>query len=75
MFENVKTIRIFTAPFNCTFCDRAKALCERFGLEYLEIVGNLPDGKSTYPQIYFDDEYVGGCRELFARARTEKFKD
>jgi len=75
MLQNVKNVRIFTAPFNCPFCDRAKALCDRFGIKYIEIIGQLPQGHTHYPQIYFDDEHVGGCRELFALARTEWFKD
>lgn len=74
MFEHVKTVRLFSAPFNCPYCDRAKKLLKRFDIAYTEIIGVLPPGTETYPQIFFDDEYVGGCDNLFQLARDETFR-
>jgi len=75
MLEDVKEIRIYSAPFKCPYCDRAKALCERFNLKYTEVIGNLPVGLTTYPQIFFDNDYVGGCTEFFSVIRHQKSKE
>lgn len=63
----------------CPFCVRAKALLEKKGLEYQTInavdnrealiervvaTGN-PEPKSV-PQIFHNDEYIGGYTELSA---------
>jgi len=75
MLEHVKTIRMYSAPFECPYCERAKTLFERFNVPYTEIVGNLPEPWSSYPQIFFDDEHIGGCQELFYLLRKSKFEE
>ena len=59
---------------NCTYCDQAKKLLEAKGIEFeekkighgytlqdlLEVVPNA----RTAPQIFLDEEYVGGFTEL-----------
>jgi|TARA_R110002072_G_scaffold264274_1_gene422962 glutaredoxin len=59
---------------NCTYCDQAKKLLEEKGIEFeekkighgytlenlLEVVPNA----RTAPQIFLDDNYVGGFMEL-----------
>lgn len=60
---------------NCSYCDQAKQLCENNSLPYS--FTNIEDDKEkmfelfdmigpfkTVPQIFVDDEYVGGFKEL-----------
>jgi len=68
-----KKIEVYSTGY-CPYCVRAKTLLEDKGLEYTEI--NL-DGKAaelmalkektgqrTVPQIFIDDEFIGGFTEL-----------
>ncbi|MDX2238295.1 MAG: glutaredoxin 3 [Hyphomonadaceae bacterium] len=60
----------------CPFCDRAIALLERKGAEVTEIKAGFNrtlteemvarSGRRTYPQIFIDDQHVGGCDDLYA---------
>lgn len=61
----------------CTFCDQAKALLESRGIEYEvrnimhdwtreQLLEAVPTARSV-PQIFLDDEYVGGFQELRQR--------
>ena len=67
---------IYTKP-GCPYCSRAKALLERKGADYQEIVAsNDPalkaemveksGGKATFPQIFIDGKHVGGCDDIHA---------
>ena len=58
----------------CPYCVQAKALLESKGIEYEErLIGHgwtkeqmleaVPNAR-TVPQIFLDDEYVGGFTEL-----------
>ena len=59
----------------CTFCVQAKALLESKGIEYEErnimhgtwtkeqLLEAVPSAR-TVPQIFLDEEYVGGFNEL-----------
>ncbi|QYF86655.1 glutaredoxin 3 [Brevundimonas sp. PAMC22021] len=69
-------IVIYTKP-GCPYCSRAKALLERKGADYQEIVAsNDPalkaemveksGGKATFPQIFIDGQHVGGCDDIHA---------
>ena len=68
-------IDIYTKPY-CPYCERAKALLERKGVDFNEIVASHdPDlraqmngrsGRYTYPQIFIDGLHVGGCDDLMA---------
>ena len=68
-------IDIYTKPY-CPYCDRAKALLERKGAPFTEIVASndaelrsemqARSGRYTYPQIFIDDLHVGGCDDLVA---------
>ena len=58
---------------NCGYCVAAKNLLDRKGEEYEEIhLENNPDAKNklkqnglrTVPQIWLDEEYIGGYVEL-----------
>lgn len=71
-------IQIYTTRF-CPFCIRAKQLLNDKGLAFNEIpVDNDPAlrrkmaekaGKHTVPQIWINEDHVGGCNELFAIAK------
>lgn len=62
---------------NCTFCDKAKKVCEDFKLEftYINIDDNIeqlekfvemfPSAK-TVPQIMWNKRHIGGFSELAA---------
>jgi len=72
--ESMKNITMYSGPM-CAFCDAAKRLLNRNNLEYKVIdVSTGPDlrdemikkanGKRTIPQIFFNDEHIGGYQEL-----------
>jgi glutaredoxin len=59
---------------NCPYCDKAKALCERKGLDYQykllsfdftreEMFEMFPTAR-TFPQIKVDGNAIGGYTEL-----------
>ena len=67
-------ITVFTGPM-CNFCDAAKRLLSRNNLKYKEIDISSKDGlreemikksngRRTIPQIFFDDQHIGGYQEL-----------
>lgn len=62
------TYRIYTIP-NCIYCDRAKSLLNRLGIQYEQIhcadASDLPTGLTTFPQIYYGTKHLGGCMELY----------
>ncbi len=73
-------IVIYTKP-GCPYCIAAKALLDRKGAEFTEIVAsNDPQkkqemiqrsgGRMTFPQIFIDEKHVGGSDELHALDRN-----
>ncbi|AJY45940.1 glutaredoxin 3 [Martelella endophytica] len=75
-------VEIYTREF-CGFCARAKALLEKKGVDYKEFnATETPDvravmidrakGAATFPQIFIDDQHVGGCDDLYALDREGK---
>ncbi len=67
---------IYTKP-GCPYCIRAKALLDRKGATYTEIVAsNDPEkkaemversgGAATFPQIFIDDQHIGGSDDIHA---------
>ena len=61
----------------CAFCEQAKGLLEMKGIEYEvrnisqdwtreQLLESVPTARSV-PQIFLDDEYVGGFPELRQR--------
>jgi len=69
----------------CGYCIRAKALLERRGLEYEEIVMDDDPafrqkllemtGRWTVPQIFIDDVPIGGYTELWCLDRDGKLDE
>ncbi|NQD80801.1 glutaredoxin 3 [Pseudomonas seleniipraecipitans] len=66
----------------CPYCIRAKQLLTNKGVSFDEIrVDGKPDlraemtrkaGRTSVPQIWIDNNHVGGCDELYALERAGK---
>jgi glutaredoxin 3 len=77
-------IRMYSTTW-CGYCIRAKALLERRGLEYEEIVMDDDPafrqkllemtGRWTVPQIFIDDVPIGGYTELWCLDRDGKLDE
>ena len=78
----MKNITVYSGPM-CNFCDAAKRLLSRNNLEFKEIdVSTGPgirdemikkaNGKRTIPQIFFDDQHIGGYDETRALEKENK---
>ena len=81
----MKKITIYTGPV-CNYCDAAKRLLKRNNLSFSEINiaevdGALDEmlkkanGKRTIPQIFFDDQHIGGYDEVRALEKENKLQD
>jgi len=68
---------IVWSKYNCIFCDQAKTLLELKGIPFEEkkigdgytkeeLLESVPNARSV-PQIFLDDEYIGGFNELKAK--------
>ena len=65
---------------SCPFCIRAKALLKRKGLNFIEYcidgdseareaMTERANGRSSLPQIFIDNQHMGGCDDLYALDR------
>ena len=81
----MKKITMYTGP-RCGYCEAAKRLLTRNNATYDEIdiskVAGAADemikkanGKRTIPQIFFDDQHIGGYDEVRALERENKLQD
>ena len=81
----MKNIIVYTGPF-CNFCDAAKRLLKRNGLNFSEIdvssgekikeeMIKKSNGQRTIPQIFFDDYHVGGYTELRELEKSNNLKE
>lgn len=71
----MKKIEIYTKDY-CPFCHRAKDLLELKGAEFVEYdISEDPEKglqmrqrtqRHTVPQIFIDDQHIGGCDDLYA---------
>jgi glutaredoxin 3 len=61
----------------CPFCIRAKALLNKKGIEYAEYcidgdetaraaMAKRANGRRSVPQIFIDDNHIGGCDDIYA---------
>lgn len=68
---------IVWSKYHCTFCDQAKALLDQKGIPFEErkigdgwskeeLLEAVPTARSV-PQIFLNEEYVGGYQELRAK--------
>jgi glutaredoxin 3 len=69
-------IEIYTWQ-TCPFCIRAKALLKNKGVEFTEYaidgdnaarskMAERADGRKSLPQIFIDDQHIGGCDDIYA---------
>ena len=81
----MKNVTIYTGPL-CTFCDAAKKLLARNNAEYKEIniaavegamdeMIKKANGKRTVPQIFFDDQHIGGYDDIKALETENKLQE
>ncbi|MEB3307546.1 MAG: glutaredoxin 3 [Cyanobacteriota bacterium] len=74
------TVEIYTWRF-CPFCIRAKGLLDRKGVAYTEYaidgdqraratMTDRAEGRSSLPQIFINNQGIGGCDELHALERA-----
>ncbi len=75
-------IEIYTSPF-CGFCYRAKLILNDKGVDYIEVdiisqpkrhsemIGRA-GGLQTVPQIFIDNQHIGGCDELYELEAKDK---
>ena len=80
----MKKVTIYTGPL-CNYCEAAKRLLTRNNANYEEIdiskVNGAMDemikkanGKRTIPQIFFEDEHIGGYDEVRALEKENKLQ-
>lgn len=76
MENGMVNIVIYTTRI-CPYCDRAKLLLTKKGVEFSEIDVSDDDalretmtikagGRRTVPQIFINGAHVGGCDDLYA---------
>ncbi|WP_435151508.1 glutaredoxin 3 [Candidatus Pelagibacter bacterium nBUS_44] len=81
----MKNVTIYTGPL-CNYCEAAKKLLARNSVEYKEIniatvEGAMDEmilkanGKRTIPQIFFDDQHIGGYDDVRALEKENKLQD
>ena len=81
----MKSVTIYTSPL-CNFCDAAKRLLARNNAEYKEINIATTDGamdemikkangRRTVPQIFFDEQHIGGYDDIRALEKENKLQE
>ena len=81
----MKNVTIYTGLL-CNYCDAAKRLFARNKIVYNEINVATVDGamdemikkangKRTIPQIFFDDQHIGGYDEVRALEKEKKLQE
>ena len=81
----MKSVTIYTGPL-CNFCDAEKRLLARNNAEYKEINIATTDGamdemikkangRRTVPQIFFDEQHIGGYDDIRALEKENKLQD
>lgn len=70
----------------CPFCARARALLDKKGVDYIgyDITGDdaartkmieRTGGPKSVPQIFIDDQHIGGCDDIHALDDDGKLDD
>ena len=81
----MKSVTIYTGPL-CNYCEAAKRLLTRNSVDYKEIniatvdgamdeMISKANGKRTIPQIFFDDQHMGGYDDVRALEKENKLQD
>ncbi|MCA2640406.1 MULTISPECIES: glutaredoxin 3 [unclassified Microcystis] len=66
---------------SCPFCIRAKALLKKKGVEFTEYcidgdeearakMSDRANGRTSVPQIFINDQHIGGCDDIHALDRS-----
>ncbi|NCR12640.1 MAG: glutaredoxin 3 [Microcystis aeruginosa LL13-03] len=66
---------------SCPFCIRAKALLNKKGVEFTEYcidgdeearakMSDRANGRTSVPQIFINDQHIGGCDDIYALDRS-----
>ncbi len=75
-------VEIYTKAY-CPFCVRAKALLNDKGVDFTEyaidaepalrdVMIKRANGGYTVPQIFINDQHIGGCDDMLALERQQK---
>ena len=75
-------VEIYTWQY-CPFCIRAKSLLKKKSINFTEykidgdedareLMTKRADGRTTLPQIFIDNEGIGGCDDLHALENENK---
>ena len=75
-------VEIYTWQY-CPFCIRAKSLLKKKNINFTEykidgveaaraLMIERADGRRTLPQIFIDNEGIGGCDDLYALENENK---
>ncbi len=75
-------VEIYTSAL-CGFCTAAKRLLNSKDIDYVEIdvtmdratralMTERAGGKTSVPQIFIDDQHIGGCDDLYALEHAGK---
>lgn len=76
---------MYSGPM-CSFCEAAKRLLKRNNLEYqiidisseeglIDEMIKKANGRRTIPQIFFNEQHVGGYQELRELEKNNKLKE
>ena len=78
----MKKVEIYTWQY-CPFCIRAKSLLNKKNIEFIEYkidgdesarekMSQRANGKRSLPQIFIDNNSIGGCDDLYALEEENK---
>tara|TARA_Y100000996_G_scaffold414701_1_gene406384 strand:+ start:514 stop:768 length:255 start_codon:yes stop_codon:yes gene_type:complete len=81
----MKNVIIYTGPL-CNFCDAAKRLLKRNNIKFTEIdiaktkgakdeMLKKANGQKTIPQIFFNNDHIGGYDEIRALEKENKIQE
>ena len=80
----MKKIEIYTKDY-CAYCHHAKDLLRAKGAEFTEydVTTDAPrekemrerSGRTTVPEIFIDDQLLGGCDDLFELEATGELEE
>ena len=78
----MKKVEIYTWQY-CPFCIRAKSLLNKKNIEFIEYkidgdesarekMSERANGKRSLPQIFIDNNSIGGCDDLYSLEEEKK---
>ena len=80
---SVARVEIYVKTF-CPYCYRAEQLLQSKGVEFETYLLDSPErrhemieranGRTTVPQIFINEQHVGGCDDLYALDRAGKLE-